>query len=458
MKKENEENIVENGVHDYTDPADYVVPTNKAVQEHLKQFMGYKLGFMMHWAPGCQMGTYESWALCNADGNWSQQDIDWTDDIEEFKQQYIGSNRTFNPVKFRPDEWAKLAKECGFQYLLFTTKHHDGFCMFDTKTTSYKITDPSCPFSTNKHADVVGSLYEEFRKQGLGISVYFSKPDWHSEYYWAKEFGDPADRNVNYDIEKHPELWEKFVQYTHEQLIELTSNYGKVDALWLDGGWVSPNNLGQDIRLGEVVEKIRATTQPDLIVCDRTVGGEYENILTPEQTVPDKPLTVPWESCVTLGESFSFHYTDHFKTPHELVRLLVEVVSRGGNLALNIAPQPDGKLPHQGVVSLRGLGEWLKVNGEGIYNTVICPEQVSTKEMAFTQTDSAIYLFQLFAQTLCKLPRYVTLPVKREVKKVTLLRGNEPVPFTQKNGEVTIHMEKVDMTTAKYGDCFRISF
>ena len=111
-----------------------------------------------------------------------------------------------------------------------------------------------------------GALFREFRRQGLGISVYFSKPDWHSEYYWAPQFGPAADRNVNYDISENPELWEKYVQFTHSQIRELCTKYGKVDVLWLDGGWVRPDNLGQDIRLGEIAEEIRSSSQPHLTV------------------------------------------------------------------------------------------------------------------------------------------------------------------------------------------------
>ena len=120
--------------------------------------MDQKLGLMMHWAPGCQLGTYESWPLCDGDASWSQEDMTW-DDIETCKQQYRDANKTFNPVKFDPEGWARLAAECGFRYLLFTTKHHDGFCMYDTETTDYKITAENCPFHAHKDADIVGALF-----------------------------------------------------------------------------------------------------------------------------------------------------------------------------------------------------------------------------------------------------------------------------------------------------------
>src|SRR5699024_10559018 len=128
---------------------------------------------------------------------------------------------------------------------------------------------------------------------------------WHSPYYWAPQFGTAPTRNVNYDISQHPDLWEKYVQFTHQQIRELCTNYGKIDVLWLDGGWVRPDNLDQDIRLGEIVEELLYTTQPHLIECKRTCGGEVDNCITPQKTVPDTALTVPLETCTTVRLKFS---------------------------------------------------------------------------------------------------------------------------------------------------------
>ena len=211
MENESQREIVHNGVHDYSSPERYVAPTDPAVQANLKKFTGYKLGFMMHWAPGCQIASYESWPLCDGDAEWSQKDMTWAD-TATCQRQYREANKTFNPIKFNPAGWAKLAKDCGFRYLLFTTKHHDGFCMFDTKTTDYKITAPDCPFHTHPDADIVGALYREFKKQGLAISTYFSKPDWNSQYFWCDEFGKAPTRNVNYDIKEHPDLYNSFIR------------------------------------------------------------------------------------------------------------------------------------------------------------------------------------------------------------------------------------------------------
>lgn len=450
MKKE----MIQDGVHSYTEEECYVPPKEKAVQEHLDWFMGLKLGLMMHWAPGCQLGTLESWPLSDGDGSWSQADVDWTD-IETFKQQYIDANKTFNPVRFRPDRWAELAEECGFKYLLFTTKHHDGFCMFDTQTTDYKITDPSCPFHTSPYADITRSLYDEFRKRGMAISVYFSKPDWHSDDYWHRAFGTAPTRNVNYSIEEHPEMWERFVSYTHRQIEELGTRYGKIDCLWLDGGWVNPDNQGQDIRLGEIVNKLRSGPQPHLIVCDRTVGGEFENIVTPEKEIPERPMNIPWETCTTVGDRFSFHYTDNFKTGRQLVHLLLNVVSRGGNLALNVAPQPDGALPAGAVASLRDLGRWMRIHGEGIYNTTIA-EPYFIRNIRYTAKGDTRYIFYLY-EDCAALPLKLHLQFSGKAHKIRLMRTGQEVPFEQHEGELLLDTSAIDRNTAFYADCFVVN-
>lgn len=443
--------IVNNGIHTYTRTEDYRLTDNAAVREHIKWFTGLKLGLMMHWAPGCQLGTYESWPLSDGDAEWSQEDVDWTD-IETFKEQYINANRTFNPVRFRPDKWAQLAEECGFKYLLFTTKHHDGFCMFDTETTDYKITDPSCPFHTSPYADITGSLFDEFRRRGLAISAYFSKPDWHSDCYWHRAFGTAPSRNVNYTISEHPGLWEKFVKFTHRQIEELCTKYGKIDCLWLDGGWVREENLDQDIRLGEIVKKLRASAQPHLIVCDRTVGGEYENIVTPEKQIPEEPLLIPWETCTTIGRRFSFHYTDEFKTGRELVHLLLDVVCRGGNLALNVAPQPDGELPAPAVVSMKELGRWLSIHGEGIYGTV-CAAPYSVRRFRYTSRVDRIYAFYLYEKNP-RLPGRLHIDTDETIRRVTLMRTGEEISFAAEGTRIIADASHIDLTDAFYADCF----
>jgi alpha-L-fucosidase len=438
----------------------YVMPEDPAVQKKLEWFRDQKLGFMMHWAPASQYGLTESWPLC--EDPWTKMEITWTDDMDEFRRQYWSANKTFNPIKFRPDRWASTAKSCGFKYLLFTTKHHDGFCMFDTGTTDYRITAPDCPFSSHKYADITGSLFKAFRDEGLGIAAYFSKPDWHSQDYWSDDFPFPADMNLNYSIGEHPEKWEKYIKMTHDQFREITSRYGRIDVLWLDGGWVNPRNLGQDIRLGEIIPEIRASTQPGLIVADRTVGGEYENILTPEQTIPAKPIRAPWESCLTLGDSFSFHYTDNYKSAGTLVHILINIVSKGGNLALNITPQPDGELPARGLAELRRMGRWLSVNGGGIYGTRIADGFLNPGDSRIqcTRKGRTVYAFKLY-DDFARPERFMQINMDGEaadsgVASVTLLRNGQNAPFERTKTGLIVKTKDIDPFGAEYADCYAI--
>jgi alpha-L-fucosidase len=255
---------------------------------------------------------------------------------------------------------------------------------------------------------------------------------------------------VNYDISENPALWEGFVGYTHRQLKELTSKYGKIDVLWLDGGWVRPDNLGQDIRLGEAVEAIRATTQPHLIVCDRTVGGAYENIVTPEQSIPTAPLGVPWEACVTLGKYFSFHYEDVYKSAGEVVRILLQIVSCGGSLALNIPPRPDGALPPQALTTLHGLGRWLKAQGEGIYGST-ASDLPPQENVRYTQVGETIYAYVLYG-AVPSLARRLYLRNPGNVCAVRLLRTGESIPFAQEGDWLVADTTGVSMAGAEYAE------
>lgn len=156
--------MIQEGVHNYSSADEYVWPTDPKVLKKLEWFQDQKLALMMHWGAYSQLGMVESWALSDADAEWSRGGVDWEASNKEFKQQYFDLNKTFNPIRFEPEKWADIAKEAGVKYLIFTTKHHDGFCMWDSKYSDYKVTAPDCPFHTHKYADIAGHLFESFRK------------------------------------------------------------------------------------------------------------------------------------------------------------------------------------------------------------------------------------------------------------------------------------------------------
>lgn len=452
--QELEADVVEAGVHHYSKEEEWVKPEEPLLNERLEWFKDQKLGLMMHWGPYSQLGLVESWALSDDDGDWSRHDVDWTDDMEHFKREYFELNKTFNPIRFQPEVWADLAADNGFKYFLFTTKHHDGFCMWDTHTTDYRITGADTPFHKHKYADICRTLFDAFRARGLGISAYFSKADWHTPYYWAPgmERGHHMWRGPSYDPEQYPWLWEKFVEFTHEQIMELLTKYGRIECLWLDAGWVRAGRKGQDIRLGEVVERARKT-QPWLLAADRTVGGPYENIVTPEQSIPEQPMNIPWESCITIGNSFAYAFDDKYKTARQLVHILLEVVAKGGNLALNVGPQPDGRLPAGAVKSMKELGAWLNVHGEGIYGTRICGPYF-TGDWAFTCKKNVTYAFRLYKNENDTIDQQLVIPYTGNVERIELvgLECPEGVAFNRLETGVAVklpqasHMEQAPIT------------
>ena len=423
--------------HGYSVEKNYVKPDDPAILHKLEWFRDQKLALMMHWGPYSQWGIVESWALSDGDAEWSRKGVDWETSGKDFKRDYFNLNKTFNPVRFQPELWADLAKDNGFKYLIFTTKHHDGFCMWDTKYSDYKITAASCPFHTHQYADVCGHLFESFRRRGLGIAAYFSKADWHTPYYWAENQirGNFMDRNPSYNTKENPELWEKFVQFTHNQVLELVRNYGKIDVLWFDAGQVNRYN-NQDIRIEELIENARKI-QPWILSADRVCGGICENYVTPEQCVPERPMSIPWESNVTLGTSFSFAYDDDYKSVRELVQLLIDVIAKGGNLALNVGPQPDGRLPKPAIERIKGIGEWLKIYGEAVYGTRVCAPY-RTCNFAFTQKESEkkAFAFHMYTPDDAKRPEEIVIPLIDKNKKVTCIkdmRTNTEIAFETTN-------------------------
>ena len=426
-----DEMVVE-GTHNYSTEEKYVKPKDPEVLKKLEWFKDQKLALMMHWGPYSQMGIVESWALSDGDADWSRNCVDWEVDGEEFKREYFALNKTFNPVRFEPDKWADYAKMAGMKYMIFTTKHHDGFCMFDSKYSDYKITAKDCPFHTNKCANITKEIFDAFRDKGIGIAAYFSKADWHVDSYWHnnEECNIFHDRGPSYKPSENPEEWKRFVDFTQNQIMELGTEYGPVDIMWFDAGWVCAEN-DQDIRLGEVIEKVRKT-QPGMLCCDRTIGGEYENYVTPEQCVPDKPLSIPWESCITMGTSFSFRYEDEYKSAREIIRLLIDIVCKGGNLAINVGPQPDGRIPEGAIRTMKDMGKWLSVYGDAIYGTrPVAPYR--TGNFAFTQKNDTIYAIWVYENSI-NWNRHVVVPVEEDIAEVTDIANGKKVDCRRVDG------------------------
>lgn len=426
----------------------YVPETDPLVLKKLAQWQDWKFGFMMHWGPYSQWGVVESWSICSEDEPWCARPpgVSYVD----YKKKYEELPTTFNPTKFDPDAWARAAKDAGMRYVVFTTKHHDGFSMFDTRQTDYRITAPDVPFHTNPRANITREVFDAFRAQGFGIGAYFSKADWHNADYWAPEWATPT-RNNNYDTRKYPERWKRFVDFTHRQVNELTTQYGRVDILWLDAGWVNPYShpnaraysdevpWPQDIDMPGLAAMARKN-QPGLIVVDRAVGGKYEDYRTPEQQVPDRPLPYPWETCMTMGDSWSYKPNDRYKSARELVHILVDVVAKGGNFLLNVGPDATGQLPAPALERMHDIGAWMKVNGSAIYAShPIAP--YAEGKLRFTQLkDGSVNVIYLADEGETLPPATITLKGLQPAPgaAIELLGATAPVSWRRESEGTTL--------------------
>ena len=416
----------------------------------LERFQDWKFGFMVHWGIYSQWGCIESWPLVEVD-TWGRPDDlkAWTDrdkNFGRFSRDYVALNRTFDPQHFDSHAWAQAAKGAGMRYTVFTSKHHDGFCMFDTKQTTYRTTDPSCPFHASPKADFVKEITDAFRSEGFGIGVYYSKSDWHHPGYRAPEWPH-RDRNVNYDIKEHPDKWATFVDFTHGVIEELMSGYGPVDILWLDGGQVRPPS--QDIDMPRLAAMARQH-QPGLIVVDRTVGGRYENYLTPEQQVPDKPLPYVWETCMTMGDQWSYKADDRYKSTRQLIHLLVNIVAKGGNFLLNVGPDPDGRLPEPALVRMKEIGEWMAVNGSALYGTRPTPPY-KIGNACLTKKGDTIFATVLATDGQQTPPKEITLPGIREVRAIQMLGTRTPVTWLVRDAGLVLQIPEAIRTSPPCG-------
>jgi alpha-L-fucosidase len=424
--------------------------TDSLVLRKLEWFQDMKFGLLMHWGTYSQWQIVESWSLCPEDENWCERRGEKAKDYYEYKKAYENLQTTFNPVKFAPDAWALAAKEAGMRYVIFTTKHHDGFCMFDTKETDYKVTSKACPYSASPRSNITKEIFDSFRKQGFGIGAYFSKPDWHCPDYWWPYF-PPFDRNVNYDIKRYPQKWEAFRKFTFNQIKELMSNFGSVDILWLDGGWVQPMTAtsprwgkvptDQDIDMPGIASMARSL-QPGLIIVDRAVEGRYQNYRTPEQEIPDTALGYVWETCMTMATSWSYVSTDTYKPASQLVHLLVDIVAKGGNLLLNIGPSPEGELAPASLDRLKQLGAWMKVNGSALYySRAVAPYKEG--KVCFTRLpDKSINAIYLADEHEVRPPETIAITAFTPGAggRVTMLGVREPIPWEKATKGFVIHV------------------
>lgn len=413
----------------------YEWPKDPQVVDKLHNWQDQKFGVLFHWGLYAVPGMVESWAICDED--WITRDTTMT--YDQYKQWYWGFAKQFNPTKFNPDQWAAAMKDAGMRYMIFTTKHHDGFCMFDSKHTDFSIANHA--FKDNPKKDVLKYVLEAFRKQDFMIGTYFSKPDWHSQYYWWDVYPTKG-RNVNYDVKKFPWRWNQFKQFTYNQIDEILSRYGKVDILWLDGGWVDKSN-NQDIDMPRIAEMARHN-QPGILVVDRTIHGPYENYQTPERTIPETQLNFPWESCIPLSDDWGYVRHPNWKSPEKVVNTLIEIVAKGGNLVLGVGPTPEGLIQDEVVSRLKKIGNWLNANGKAIYNTQITPKY-NDGNIWFTQSKDGKTIYAIYmAEEGKPLPTTITWSanIPKKGSSVKLVANGAKLKTKMTNGVVSVTLPK----------------
>ncbi|MEX2243561.1 MAG: alpha-L-fucosidase [Fimbriimonadaceae bacterium] len=317
-----------------------------------------RFGMFVHWGlyavPAGEWGTgtdHGEWILTTAQIPVAE--------YEKFKGQ-------FNPVNFGADAWVKLAKDAGMKYVVITTKHHDGFALFDSKASDYDVM--ASPFKR----DVMKEMAEACRRHGLKMGWYHSIMDWHhTDYLPRREWEQRSAVGADMD---------RYVQYLHAQVTELLTNYGDIGVMWFDGEWESTWNE----RYGESLYDLCRRLQPNVIVNNRvTVGRDgiedatkrkIGDFGTPEQTIPAEGIPgLDWETCMTMGRHWGYNKRDTFKTPRQLLRNLVDIASKGGNFLLNVGPKADGTFPQESVEILQNFAKWMGKNGEAVYGTSASP-------------------------------------------------------------------------------------
>ena len=413
-------------VHQQSNTEDYVWPTDPQVLTKLKHWQDQKFGVLMHWGLSSVPGVVESWSICSED--WIVRERKPT--YEEDKAWYWSQKDSLNPVNFDPSKWADVMKKAGMKYMIFTTKHHDGFCMFDTKYTDFSIAHG--PFGKDPRHNIAKEVFNAYRNKGFMIGCYFSKPDWHSKWFWNPYYATP-NRRINYKKQQHPDWWQNYRKFTQNQLNELTTDYGNIDILWLDGGWITGEEIGLDTILVDARKR-----NPGMISVDRTIRGKNENYQTPEQGIPAKQLDIPWESCITLSHAWGWTPNAKFKSPNKVIGILSEIVAKGGCLALGVGPKADGTLQPEVVKNLLQIGNWLNKNGQAIYSTVNAAHYNDGK-VWFTADKNGKTLYAIYAlEDGEKTPKTITWTENKPKGKLVLLQNGKSVKYTVKGNQVTV--------------------
>jgi alpha-L-fucosidase len=389
-------------------PEDKVRLSNDPQKTELFRDAG--LGLFIHWGPNSQMGTEISWPLYNA--------------TDEYVKKYYALADTFKPDRFDPAEWARMAKLAGMEYVVFTAKHHDGFCMFDTAYNDFKLTNK--PFGK----DILAMLVEAFRKEGLLVGIYYSPGDFRYQFETGHRFTHLYEADFT-STEPFGPLKKSFFDYERGQVEELLTRYGDIFMIWFDGKC-------------EPLKKHAWRVKQDVFI------GRGE-IPTPEQEIPGKASDHAWESCMTTSIQWAYQPNPDIRSTREILKNLISIRARGGNMLLNVGPRPDGRIADPDVDRLRDLGLWMMLYGEAVRG--IRPWVVTNEGdvwLTNRRSDGTVYAlvdldFNPAPGKKSKLPgRAVTLKSVKSTPgtKVTLLSQAGELEWKEDAGGLHINVER----------------
>ena len=341
---------------------DFTKETKQQRDARMKWWRDARFGMFIHW--GLYAIPAGEWNSKKNHGEWIRTTAQIPlEEYDKFVQQ-------FNPVKFDAEDWVKMAKDAGMKYIVITSKHHDGFNLFNSNETDFDV------MSTPFHRDILKELSDACHKYGMKMCWYHSIMDWHHPDYLPRRDWEKNRSAVGAD-------YKRFFEYLKAELKELLTNYGEIGVLWFDGEWESTWNSKYGIELYNYVRSL----QPNIIINNRvgvgrndmegsTKEGEFGGDFgTPEQQIPATGLNdVDWETCMTMNDHWGYNkYDKNFKSTKELLQMIADIASKGGNYLLNVGPTAEGLFPQESIDRLKEIGEWMKVNGESIYGTRASP-------------------------------------------------------------------------------------
>src|SRR6266481_1259581 len=353
----------------------------------------------MQWWHEARFGMFIHWGLYSVLGRH-----EWLMENEGIPvAEYEQLAKRFKPKPNAARDWARLAKQAGQKYMVMTTKHHEGFCHFDSKLTDY------CAPKQGPGRDLVKEYVEAARAEGLRVGFYYSLMDWHHPD-GARCATDEAARR-------------RFVDYIHGQISELLTNYGKIDILWYDVSWPLDAKGWESEKMNAMVFQL----QPEIIVNNRNkLPGDFS---TPEQRIEAAEVGRAWESCMTMNDSWGYHRTDDaWKTPKQVIRNLISCAHDGGNYLINIGPKPDGSVPAESVEILSTVGAWMDKNSSALYGADIC-QPTRCRFGSFSRSGNTLYLHVHFWPGGADNLAFAGL--RNKVKSATLLAGGQKVDFDQ---------------------------